>query len=57
MNACHSDACDCGRKPCPTPEACRLPEADFDAHAAAMFWRCYLAVIALAAAGAMFWPY
>ena len=25
---CSSDACDCGRKPCPTPEACFVPAAD-----------------------------
>lgn len=24
---CTSDACDCGRKPCPTPAACLMPEA------------------------------
>lgn len=25
MNACKSDACQEGRKPCPTPQACELP--------------------------------
>jgi hypothetical protein len=25
---CTSDACSCGRKPCPTPDACRLADGD-----------------------------
>lgn len=31
MKACHSNACQQGRKPCPTPCACEVPEADQDA--------------------------
>jgi len=26
MSACRSDACQCGRKPCPTPDVCSAPD-------------------------------
>lgn len=36
--ACTSDACSSGRKPCPTPTACRLPADPEEVHRGPLAW-------------------
>lgn len=55
VRACTSDACHQGRRSCPTPAACELPEPDPELRA--RFWWTYLTLLA-ALVGAVFhfWP-
>lgn len=58
LRACQSDACHQGRRSCPTPQACALPEGDITPAGSAR--GLVLALIALAVALASvvihFWP-
>lgn len=48
--ACTSDACRCGRAPCPTPDACLLPEPDrerIDPQLIALYAACAVALLAV----------
>ena len=49
--ACTSDACDCGNKPCPTPQACEVWMWDVE-HSPVAFV-CYVAAFLIGLLGAV----
>jgi hypothetical protein len=57
--ACRGDACQQGRRPCPTPEACFLPDEPTGPHddgGLVMLGRLLVVFVVVAALAAMFWP-
>lgn len=54
--ACAHGPCDQGRKLCPSPDACRLPESRFDREGAGLFkWGAIALALVVAAVGFGIW--
>ena len=58
---CHADACEQGRRPCPSPAACEVaqedPEPDFQSERVqALIVRLVMLVALLGAIAAVVWP-
>jgi hypothetical protein len=59
LPACNGGPCNCGRNPCPTPDACQLAEPTTGEWVSQVFWPALISIALVAVLGAiaLLWPH